>query len=99
MGTRMRKTRTTKRTVDTRSTTSRSMASPSASLDEIQVCINVLGKKLLPNTLGLAQVRGGDPEQRWLRKMPDETKSWRFREKAVKYLEKALWDFGQQVEN
>ena len=64
-----------------------------ASLNELQVCIDVLGKKLLPNTLVLAKQQGGDPDQHWLRKMPDETKPWRYREKAVKYLEKALTDF------
>jgi hypothetical protein len=64
-----------------------------ASLDEIRVCIESLGKKLLPNTLRLAQQRGGDADRHWLRKMPDETKPWRYRAKAVKYLEKALQDF------
>ena len=64
-----------------------------ASLDELRVCIDVLGKKLLPNTLLLAKQRAGDPDQHWLRKMPDATKPWRYREKAVKYLEKALTDF------
>jgi hypothetical protein len=67
-----------------------------ASLDELRVSIDVLGKKLLPNTLGLAQDRGGDPDEHWLRKMPDETKPWRYREKAVKYLKKALRGFEKQ---
>jgi hypothetical protein len=70
---------------------------PFASLDEIRVCIDVLGEKLLPNTLRLAQDRGGDPDQHWLRKMPDETKPWRYRQKAVKYLEKALREFEKQL--
>ena len=65
-----------------------------ASLDEIRLCIEVLGKKLLPNTIRLAQQRGVDPDEHWLRKMPDDTKPWRYREKAVKYLAKALRDFG-----
>jgi hypothetical protein len=68
-----------------------------ASLDEMRVCTDVLGKKLLPNTLRLAEDRGGDPDQHWLRKMPDETKPWRYREKAVKYLERALADFETQL--
>ena len=42
-----------------------------ASLDELRACIDVLGKKLLPNTLKLAQQRGGDPDEHWLRKMPE----------------------------
>jgi hypothetical protein len=61
-----------------------------ASLDELRVCIETLGKKLLPNTLRAAKDRGGDPDHHWLRKMPEETKPWRYREKAVKYLTKAL---------
>ena len=61
-----------------------------ASLDELRVCIDVLGRKLLPNTLRQAQERGGDPDSHWLRKMPEETKPWRYREKAVKYLTRAL---------
>jgi hypothetical protein len=64
-----------------------------ASLDELRVAIDVLGRKLLPNSLRLAQDRGGDPDEHWLRKMPDETKPWRYREKAVKYLSRALQDF------
>ena len=64
-----------------------------ASLDEMRVCIETLGKKLLPNTLRLARDRGGDPREHWLRKMPDETKPWRYREKAVKYLARALQEF------
>ncbi len=68
-----------------------------ASLDEMRVCIETLGKKLLPNTLRLAKDRGGDPDQHWLRKMPNETKPWRYREKAVKYLAKALRDFEKEA--
>ena len=73
-----------------RSMTSRSN---SPSLDELGVCIDVLGRKLLPNTLRQAQERGGDPDSHWLRKMPEETKPWRYREKAVKYLTRALVAF------
>jgi hypothetical protein len=61
-----------------------------ASLDEMRVCIDVLGKKLLPSTLRLARERGGDAREHWLRKMPEETKPWRYREKAVKHLGRAL---------
>lgn len=68
-----------------------------ASLDEVQVCIDVLGKKLLPHTLRLARDRDADPDEHWLRKMPERTRPWRYREKAVKYLEKALAAFKKQV--
>lgn len=69
-----------------------------ASLEEIRVCIETLGKKLLPNALRLAKDRGGDPDEHWLRKMPDDTKPWRYREKAVSYLKKALaaWEREQR---
>lgn len=68
-----------------------------ASLDEVQVCIDVLGRKLLPNTLRLARDRGLDPDGHWLRKMPEHTRPWRYREKAVKYLQKAWAAFRKQV--
>jgi hypothetical protein len=68
-----------------------------ASLDEMRVCIDTLGRKLLPNTKRLARDRGGDPNKHWLRKMPDETKPWRYREKAVKYLTKALREFEKEL--
>jgi hypothetical protein len=44
----------------------------------------------------LAPERGGDPDQHWLRKMPDETEPWRYREKAVKYLTRAMTDFERE---
>lgn len=69
-----------------------------ASLDEIRACIDVLGKLLLPNTLRQAQERGIAPTQHWLRKMPDQTKPWRYRQKAVKYLAKVLADFRRQLD-
>lgn len=68
-----------------------------ASLDEMRACIDTLGKKLLPNTLRLAQERGADPDEHWLRKMPEHTKPWRYREKAVKYLERALKEFEKET--
>jgi len=64
-----------------------------ASLDEIQVCLEVLGKRLLPSSIQLAKRVSGDPAQHWLRTMPDSTKPWRYRQKAVKYLHRALADF------
>jgi hypothetical protein len=67
-----------------------------ASLDEMRVCIDTLGTKLLPNTLRLARDQGGNSDEHWLRKMPDHTKPWRYREKAVKYLTKALRSFERQ---
>jgi len=68
-----------------------------ASLDEMRVCVEVLGGRLLPNTLQLARQRDADPEEHWLRKMPDHTKPWRYREKAVRYLQRALTAFDREV--
>ena len=68
-----------------------------ASLAEMRVCIETLGKKLLPSTMRLAQERGGDPSEHWLRKMPEHTKPWRYREKAVNYLAKALAAFEKSL--
>ena len=62
-------------------------------MTELRICIDVLGRKLLPNTLKQAEQRGGDPDQHWLRRMPDETKPWRYREKAVRYLTRVLANF------
>ena len=70
-----------------------------ASLKELRACIDVLGTKLLPNTLRLARQRNADPEEHWLRKMPEHTKPWRYREKAVKYLEKAMAAFQKEVDD
>ena len=68
-----------------------------ASLDEMRVCIDTLGNKLLPNSLRLAQDRGGDPNEHWLRKMPEHTGPWRYREKAVKFLARALGAFQKRI--
>ena len=59
--------------------------------------VETLGKKLLPSTMRLAQERGGDPSEHWLRKMPEHTKPWRYREKAVNYLAKALAAFEKSL--
>lgn len=70
-----------------------------ASLAELGECIAVLGNKLLPSLLQLSRVPGVAPEQHWLRPMPDFTKPWRYRQKAVKYLRLALEDFEKTVEH
>jgi len=58
----------------------------------MRVCIDTLGKKLLPNTLRLAQVRGGDRMNIGCGRCPT-IGPWRCREKMVKYLEKVLDEF------
>lgn len=66
-----------------------------SSLAEIRVCIETLGKKLLPRTIDLSRERGtgAGPNSHWLSRLPSFTKSWKYREKAVAYLSAALEDF------
>jgi len=66
-----------------------------ASLDEIRACIRVLGTKVLPRTLDLSAQRETTmgPNGHWLSRLPAKTKSWKYREKAVAYLNDALADF------
>jgi hypothetical protein len=70
-----------------------------ASLDEIRVCIATLGQKLLPTTIRLSQQRGGDlgPSSHWLSRLSPKTKPWRYRERAVAYLQKSLESFQCEV--
>jgi hypothetical protein len=70
-----------------------------ASLAEVRVCIDTLGRKLLPTTLRLTQERGGQvgPNSHWLSRLPSRVLSWRYREPAVVYLRKALAAFEQEV--
>jgi len=46
-----------------------------------------------PGMSGPTRVWGGNPDQHRLRKMPEETRPWRYREKTVNYLRKALADW------
>jgi hypothetical protein len=67
-----------------------------SSLAEIRVCVEILGKKLLPRTIDLSRERGTGvgPNSHWLSRLPAHTKSWKYREKAVTYLQESLNDFG-----
>ncbi len=66
-----------------------------ASLDELYVLIETFSKKLLPSNLKLSIERGANygPSNHWLNRIPKETTPWRYRKKAVKYLQLALADF------
>ena len=70
-----------------------------ASLDELRVCISTLGKKLLPTTIRLSQDRGGGmgPNSHWLSRLPPKTKPWRYRERAVAYMQRSLADVQREV--
>jgi len=58
----------------------------------MRVCIDTLGKKLLPNTLRLAQECGGDRMNIGYEECLT-IEPWRCREKMVNYLEKVLDEF------
>jgi hypothetical protein len=66
-----------------------------ASLVEVRVCINILGQKLMPRTSDLSRKRGAGhgPNSHWLSRLPGKVKAWRYRARAVVYLEKALVEF------
>jgi len=70
-----------------------------ASLDELRVCISTLGQKLLPTTIRLSQDRGGGmgPNSHWLSRLPPKTKPWRYRQRAVAYMDKSLTYFQSEV--
>jgi hypothetical protein len=71
-----------------------------ASLAELDVCVETLSKKLLPTSLRLSAKRaaGVGPNGHWLSRLPKHTKSWRYRERAVKYLEEARRDLVGAIE-
>ena len=70
-----------------------------ASLAEIDVCISTLSKKLLPTTRQLSAERGTmmGPNRHWLSRLPKETKPWRYRQRAIRYLAAAREDFVKEL--
>ena len=66
-----------------------------ASFEEMRHCIDVLSSETLPSTTELSDARGtaAGPKSHWLSRLPARTKSWRFREKAVTRIVKALAAF------
>jgi hypothetical protein len=56
-----------------------------ASLDEIDACVARLSQRHLPDTEQEAKGMSG-PGAFWQNKLPKSVLSWRYREKAVKYL-------------
>lgn len=68
-----------------------------ASLAELEMCISVLGQRLLPSTEKETTRRGTGPGLHWLNKLPGHVRPWRYREKAVKYLRHAKAEFEQQI--
>jgi hypothetical protein len=70
-----------------------------ASLAELDVCVATLSRKVLPSTRRLSAERGTrvGPNSHWLSRLPRGTKSWRYREKAIRYLVEARQDFVRQT--
>lgn len=65
-----------------------------SSLAQMRCLIETLSQKVLPTTIRLSRERGGvggkGPGGHWLSKLPGTVKPWRYRRKAVPYLEQAL---------
>ena len=72
-----------------------------ASLHELRICIDVLSRKVLPTTAQLISGSGLKKfsNHAWLGRLPAGTHSWRYRQKAVPYLRKALAAFESVVPN
>lgn len=69
-----------------------------ASLYEVDICIEVLARKVLPATYVFEYK--GQPyysNAHWLSRLPAKTKSWRYRERAVRVLERARAAFEREL--
>lgn len=66
-----------------------------SSIAEINVCIETLAKRVLPRPIDLCRDLGtsSGPNSHWLSRLPAGVKSWKYRQKAVAYLRKALKTF------
>lgn len=65
-----------------------------SSPEQLQVCIDVLGSRLLPNIRRLVAIGGGrvGPNSHWLSRLPARVKATTFRQKAVSVLREAqVW--------
>jgi hypothetical protein len=65
-----------------------------SSLDELRVCIDVLGQRNLPDVRMEWHKRSG-PGSHWLNKLPGHVLAWAYREGAVRYLRESLDAFAQ----
>jgi hypothetical protein len=68
-----------------------------SSLDEIDVCINVLGRRNLPDVTNEWRGRTG-PGSHWLNKLPGRVLPWTYRKRAVDYLRECREFFAAAVE-
>jgi hypothetical protein len=63
-----------------------------ATLGELDVCVETLGRKLLPSGEKLRLDSVG-PNSHWLSRLPGFVTPWSFRERAIAYLGKARAEF------
>lgn len=70
-----------------------------ASLAELDVCILTLSQRVLPTSSRLTEERGTSygPNNHWLSRLPKGTKSWRYRQKAARFLKQARGEFVRET--
>ncbi|RYG65085.1 hypothetical protein EON80_18025 [bacterium] len=70
-----------------------------ASLDEISEFIAIMSQKLFPSSLRTSGLPNNlhIANNHWLNRLPKKTKTWRYRQKAVKTMIKALADFEKEL--
>jgi len=70
-----------------------------ATLDEMRVLIETFSKPLLPSNLQLTLKRGAKygPSNHWLNRLPKQVTSWRYRKKAIRYLQLVLRNFEKET--
>jgi hypothetical protein len=67
-----------------------------ASLDELEFCVARIGQRHLPDTDRETAGRSG-PGAYWQNKLPKSTLSWRYRQKAVRYLARCRAEFARAL--
>ena len=70
-----------------------------ASLDELDVCLDVLSKKNLPTSSQLSAERGtgAGPNGHWISRLPARVTPWKYRAGATAYLREARRVLEQQL--
>ena len=61
-----------------------------ASVAEIQECVAVLKRRVLPTTTELSRHSRAGPNTHWLSRLPADAKPWRYRTRLLPYLENIL---------
>ena len=71
-----------------------------ASLDELDLCVDTLSRRVLPTSIRLSAEHGSGagPNSHWLSRLPARVTSWKYREGAAAYLRKARLDFELQLQ-